>query len=477
MVRHEWLGTNTMNARVEPKLAEAASARKTPSPLIRRLGTFIQFEQDVRDADSLQALGFIVCNQMRSLLNYQTAVWTRSAGGQHQHAFAIAGVTSFDPEAPLVKFSDALVKQLRSNSSGSGPAATATTEPLDRQSLPKTLSASLDALGLPCLLRCELAAGQGTLILYRDMRWNVQEQQLLQQMAGVISHAASALTPPGLSATRLWSRLPSYKPLWLGLLLAAAAFIPVKQSVIAEGEIIASRPAVVTAAMDGIVKEIPVQPNDPVVKGQLLIRFDSNELDHKLERLQQEKAVAVEQLRKTQQATLASADQGQYLARLQADVDLKTLEIDYTIRQIDRLEIRAESDGIALYSRPKDWLGRSVQTGEKIMEVAVDSTHQFEAWVAVSDAIELNAGNEVRFFPDAFPLNDLSGAIEHVSYYARRNTHNDQLAYRVVADVTRSDPVARLGMKGAVRLYGEPVALGYYLLRGPLAATRQVLGI
>jgi len=460
-----------MNTPLHPDAADAVHARKQPSALVSRLGSFIQFEQDVRAADTLQSLGFVVCNQIRSLLNYQTSVWLRAGSGQRLRTFAVAGVTSFDPAAPLVCFSEALLKA-RHNV----PEATATDQ-LDRSKLPADMALTLDELGLPFILLCTLPAAQGTLVLYRNTPWNVQEQQLLQQLSGVISHAAAALENSGLSARHFWSRLPRFKPLWLCGGLALAGLIPVHQSVMAEGEIIASRPAIITASLDGIVKQIPVQPNEPVVAGQLLIQFDDKELIHKLARLEQEKAVAIEQLRKTQQATLASVEQGQNLAKLQADVDLIKLDIDYTREQLTRMEIRAETDGIALYSRPRDWLGRTVQTGEKIMEVAIDSTHQFEAWVAVSDAIELNAGNRVKFFPDAFPLNDLQGSISNVSYYARRSTSDEKLAYRVVADVTEGDSVARLGMKGAVRLYGEPVSLGYYLFRGPLAASRQLLGI
>jgi len=454
-----------------PRSPEANS-----STLVSKLGTFIQFEQDIRDAETMQALGFVVCNQIRSLLNIQTCVWARLSSGQQQRVFSIAGVSSFDPEAPLVRFTESLIARHLQTKSDSVD-ETNTTEQLDRNSIPSDLAHSLDELGLPNLIYCELPKKQGTLILLRDSPWKVQEQQLLHQLSGVISHAANALEKRHSLTPQFWRNLPRYKMLWVGLILVLVGFIPVPQSVIAEGEIIASNPSVITAAQDGIVKELPVQPNEKVKAGQLLVRFDSSALDHKLARITQEKAVAVEKLRKTQQATLARSDQGQHLVKLQADVDLKSLEIDYLAQQIQRTELRAETDGIALYTRPKDWLGRTVQTGEKIMEVAVDNTHQFEAWVAVNDAIELKNGNEVRFFPDAFPLNDLQGSISSVSYYARRSTNDQQLAYRVVADVVEHDPIARLGMKGAVRLYGEKVALGYYLFRAPISAIRQTLGI
>ena len=260
----------------------------------------------------------------------------------------------------------------------------------------------------------------------------------------------------------------------------------------AEAEIIAARPEMVVAGIDGVVAELLVAPNERVRAGQALVRLDGTELEHARERVEAELALARDRLREARQSTLGRAARGALLAELEAAIALKRLDLRFTEERIAELELRAASDGVALYSREQDWLGRAVRTGDPIMEIAVDAERRFEAWVAVGDAIELAAGDDAKFFPDAFPLDAMRGTVRSMSFFARR-TPTDTLAYRVVADLASPDTTpspheaegaragdasdARLGMKGSVRLYGERVSLGYYLLRRPLAATRRVLGV
>ena len=245
----------------------------------------------------------------------------------------------------------------------------------------------------------------------------------------------------------------------------------------------------VAAGMDGVIRDILVAPSERVTRGQLLVRLDDSELQHERRRTEAELDLLREQRREAGQSTLGRRDGGARLARLDAQIDLKALDLSFLDERLERVEIRAGDDGVAMFSREQDWLGRAVRTGDAIMEVAVDAERRFEAWVVVGDAIELAPGDDAKFFPDAFPLDAMRGTVRSMSFFARR-TPDDTLAYRVVADLDAdareadaSRPTdaegggdvldARLGMKGSVRLYGTRVALGYYLLRRPLAATRR----
>ncbi|MNJ03472.1 hypothetical protein D3C73_1637900 [compost metagenome] len=64
--------------------------------------------------------------------------------------------------------------------------------------------------------------------------------------------------------------------------------------------------------------------------------------------------------------------------------------------------------------------------------------------------------------------------LERAAYEAQ-TTAAGQLAYRLDATFVEASP--RIGLRGTAKLYGERAPLAYYLLRRPLAALRQGLGL
>lgn len=444
------------------------------SELVQKLANFMQFERDLRSAKTMEAFGFVVCNSIKKLLDFDSAlllVSDATSTPATQLVTTVSGVSMFDAEAPLVKLSQSLVnsKELKIRD----------TELHSIERLEANLSSALTTLQLKELVTVALVPGRITLVLIRHSAWRSKELQLLQQVAEPAGHAALPLLasqkPKRFSLTML---RPGNK-WWLAAVAAfILAFAPVRQSVIATGEISARSPSIVASGLNGVIKDILVAPNETVVAGQTLVLYDDTELSLKLETLTEELGLAQERMRKARQQNLNSnrADQNNQFADLQTQVDIKTMELAYIAKMMERLEIKAMSDGVALFSRAQDWIGRSVVTGEKILEIADANDQQFEIWVAANDAIDLPDGSDVKFFPDAFPLRSLKGSIESVSFYATQNTP-ETMAYRVLAQLEEQDEQLRLGMKGSFRLYGDRVALGYYLFRKPLSAIRRGVGI
>ena len=434
----------------------------------------MQIERDLRSAQTLESFGFVVCNSVKKLIQFDSALMLVNRAnqiGQTQQVTTISGVSTFDSEAPLVKLSQAVVNANELNLED--------TELHSADQLPEYPSKLLTDLQFHEMVTVVLIPARISLVFVRHQRWRAKELQLLQQISEPAGHAVQPLLNTQIRNRYSISKLCSQKTWWLGFVLVLAlAFLPVSQSVIATGEISAKSPAIVASGLNAVVKEILVEPNDSVTAGQTLIRYDDTDLTLQRETLYEELGLAQEQLRKSTQHSLNNSldEQNNRAADLQSQVDLKTIELAYIEKMMQRLEIKAPSSGVALFSRAEDWVGRSVVTGEKIMEIADSSQQQFEIWVATSDAIDLPIGGAVKFFPDAFPLRSLNGSVESTSYFATETTSNT-LAYRVLAKPDEHDKKMRLGMKGAFRLYGDRVALGYYLFRKPLSAIRRGIGV
>ena len=437
--------------------------------LINKLTDFIQFEREIRAATSINALGFIACNYLRKLIDYDVTLLLLAEKGRKQKVNSISGVSDFDPRSPLVGVCELLCNHRQI------PLQDVQVHSVDN--LPGNVVEKFNDIQLGQLATVGLVEGMATLVLTRGKPWQKHELQLLQQAGEVLGHAITAFNTKHKDSV-FKKLVPGLTPDWRWAVCALAllSVVPVPQSVIANAEVTARTPDVVAAGLNGVIEEILVRPNETVSKGQLLIRFDDTDLSHRKNTLQQELALAEERLRKARQKTLNSTQERSEFAELASQIKLKQLELVYVNESIERLELRAGTDGVALYSRQQDWMGRSVATGEKIMEIAAATDNQFEIWVAANDAIDLDEGGKIKFFPDASPLEPVAGAVDSVGFFASQAA-TGELAYRVVAEPADNENTLRLGMKGTARLYGDKVSLAYHVLRKPISAIRKNVGV
>ncbi len=462
--------------------------------LLNRMAEFIQLERDLRAAPSEKALGFVLTNYLRKLLAYDVALLVSGAAvsasdsklfskGGIARVVTVSGVSEFDEDAPIVDFAQQVVNQ-RDLPLQDTQVHTAGT-------LPTSVRSAFSEIEFSQFATMSMSSSGSALVLFRDTDWQLSELQLLQQVSDVASHALHALQRNNKKKFR--SRFRSsvnsvFKPQWAlvtcGLL--ALTFLPVRQSVIASGEIAAVSPTVIAAGIDAVVKEVQVLPNQYVEKDQVLINFESSSFKHQRTSVYSELELAREKLRKARQQSLNTTTDGHVFSELETQIKLKQLELDYIDEQMSRLQIRAERDGIVLFSRKKDWEGRAVMTGEKIMEIAGTDDSHFEIWLSANDAIGLDTGAPVKFFPDADPLQTITGNVKQVGYFAASSASSHEHVYRVVASRNHTGSETsekndgsdlRLGMKGTFRLYGEQVSLGYHLFRKPISVVRRTLGV
>jgi hypothetical protein len=98
---------------------------------------------------------------------------------------------------------------------------------------------------------------------------------------------------------------------------------------------------------------------------------------------------------------------------------------------------------------------------------------EVEAWLGVADAIPLPTDAGVSLHLNADPLSPVKARLRYLAHDAVERP-DGSYAYRLRA--TLSEPTAhRVGLKGSVRVSGEWVPLGYWLLRRPWASLRSLL--
>ena len=155
-------------------------------------------------------------------------------------------------------------------------------------------------------------------------------------------------------------------------------------------------------------------------------------------------------------------------------MEQKRAERDYARDLLARAEVRAPRDGIAVFADAERWTGKPVQTGERLMELADPRQAELRIDLSVGDAIALEPGSEAVLLLDSDPLRRHVARLERAAYEAQ-TTAAGQLAYRLDAAFEEAPP--RIGLRGTAKLYGDRAPLAYYLLRRPLVAARQSLGL
>ena len=395
---------------------------------------------------------------------------------KHSRSFKVAAVSSlatFDPHAPLVQDIERVIERANSTLELNQPQdiSVSTAESSNGNDL--VGYPFLNMLWLPMLGRRKQQLGG--LLLNRDVVWGPTERIVPERLSLSYAHAWQALVPEH----KWW-------PAWAssirvtGISSFAAALIlliPVPMTTLAPFETGSSQSFVVASPIDGVIDAIKVEPNAAVKAGDLLVRLNDVTFRNRLDIAEHEVAVASARMTQTSQLAFGDARGRHEIGISRAEFALKVAERDYAREMLEKSQIRAPRDGLAVYADKRNLLGRPVATGERIMEVSDPQSIELRIDVAVSDAISVRTPSTLRAFFDAEPMQARTGTVRHADYQARQIS-GDVLAYRVLAEL---DPAGgelpRLGSRGTAQLYGDHVALAYYLFRRPLTALRQRFGL
>jgi multidrug resistance efflux pump len=441
------------------------------SPLITLLG----LARRARQARDPAELGFLAVNDTHALAPYRQAVLWFGSGG----VTALSGVVQPEANVPYVQWLERACAALHKQTGGPRAVTAADLPEAEAADWPEWLPAH--GLVVP------LAGTDGLMLLARDAAWNEQEIVILAEWFDTWRHAWQGLhgkPQTGWKALRArvrnafasregrrWWQQPWAK--WTAGVIAVL-LIPVRLSVLAPGELVPSDPAVIRAPFDGVVAGFLVKPNDTVQAGQPLFSFDDATIASRLEVARQSLATAEAEYRQANQQALGDAKYKAQLVVLAGKIEERRAELAYLQGQLDRSRVLAPRGGIALFDDPAEWVGKPVQTGERILRVAAPDRMEVEAWLTLDDAIPLTPGAPVTLYLNASPFDPVDAKLRYVAHDASARP-DGSFAYRVRADLAEK-PTHRIGLKGTAKLTGGWVPLGYWMLRRPVAAVRQFLG-
>ena len=314
-------------------------------------------------------------------------------------------------------------------------------------------------------------AKRGGLLFTRDTPFTDAETALLDRMAAVCGTADAA------RRSRKRARLSGRKRLWVWgavAALGAASLIPVPLTALVPAEVVANRPATVSAPQRGVVSTVHVEPGARVAAGDLLVSLDRTDASNEARIAAEALAVAQGRLRQASLSAFHDETARRELAVAQAEADLAGARLEHARDRLARTELTAPRDGIAMFTRRADLEGQPVATGEAILRIAEPTRVHLRIYAPLAHGESLQEGARVRFFRDSDPLRPVEARLLRADLEPSEQPEG-HVAFE--ADAALHGAPIRIGTRGVAKVYGGSAPLGYFVLRRPMTLLRQWTGL
>lgn len=453
-----------ISKQIQQQAHEASEQQKNPLALINSL-----IQRSIRSKDQ-KALAFNIVNDPIRILRYDRAtLWIFRDGKPKLQA--VSGQPSFSEYSPFIREWTQFIEQLPSPN-----ILHKVTIPPETKEFKLPKNAIL--YWIPGFVEKDLVLG--LLVEY----WDRDEKELpieaflkLIQSSLFNTYAAewqrfnqnSIIERFKLNRLRTWGT---------ALLIASFVLFGVRLPlrIVAPSEVVPKDPYLVTAPLDGIIKQVVVMPGTKVSKGDLLFSYEDEVLLRQLEAAQKEVKVNEAEVKRALVQGLADEQVRDELAVKQLQLEKEKVALSLAEYQASKINVVAEEDGIVMMNNPDEWRGKPVKMGEKVLTINNPTSTKVKIWIPEDDNIPLNLNHPLKVFLNTAPTKSYEAKVNYIAYESNVDL-KDTSSFIAEANWIEQPPDVKLGLKGSAVLYGEDVSLAYYLIRRPLVKLRYILGI
>ncbi len=434
----------------------------------------LDFERRIQSASSNREVAFRAVNDSSQVLRFDQAVLWRVDLFSRPMIAAASGLADVTVDSPYQQWLVELIQSIT-------PDAFEAVQEKAAADLPEGVITDgedhVPAHLLHCPLRAPTGVALGGILFFRAQPFTEAERAAAEWIARSAGYGLWAWRSDRHWARR-WLRNPELRKrvILAAGLLALAGLIPVRLSALAPAEISPLRPIPVTSPLDAVVRQITVKPNQIVKADEVVAELDDTSLRNRLELASKALDVARADLQRATFKSFSDEASRLELQVLGARMQEKAAEVAYLTELLEKSRLTAPQGGVAIFSSQDDLRGKPVQVGERVMMIADPSLIDVTIYLPPDDAVELEPGGDVELLLHVDPLSTLKAKIERASYEATPQA-DGTLAYVIRANLLPGQGLPRIGLRGTAKVYSSRVALGYYLLRKPIAFVRRSLGI
>lgn len=321
------------------------------------------------------------------------------------------------------------------------------------------------------------------LLFLNNEKWSKDSLSLLDTLSETYAYSWYMLSKKEKPSHKTVISYLRNKKIYILVAVIIVMLIPISQSVLAPAEVAPFKPTLISSSINGVIKEIFVEPNEEVKKGQKLFALDTITLKNKFEQAEKEYLITEERYRKAYQHVYdtdlnrkLTSESREQLLILKHDILKAKENLRYSKEILDRSTVIAEKDGIVVFSNPKEWIGRPIKIGDRVMLLANLNEKQLDIELPVDNLIDLDVDAKVNFYSSVNPLSPVRAKMHFISKKATVS-EKDALSYYSVAYFDEKQNLPRMGVRGTAKIYGKKVTLFYYLFRRPIYFLRRTLGI
>jgi len=319
------------------------------------------------NATSRDDLNFKIVNQSKNVVDYRRLILLARQDNQFS-ACTISGNSSIDGDGPFAQWLKSLASELI-NKNGEKVIH------LDSAVLSAEDAAHLEEWCARHVILIAVPSGsEGAfdhyLWLERDTEFQDPEITILDEIAQIAGRALALQNPqPTFSVFQNIGKWRRYKK-FIAIALIALFFLPVKLSATGPAEIVARNTRIVTAPFEGVLTDISIQPGATVKAGDIIARMDAETLKAKEQTALEALNSAQAKLDRVSRESLTAPERKTDLQNLRSEIDALKIEYDYTKQLLGRSTIKADRDGVAIFSDNNALSGKPVRTGDRIMMIA-----------------------------------------------------------------------------------------------------------
>lgn len=437
-----------------------------------KLFTLLDLQKQARQSETIEKLAFIAVNKSIELIPYKQAIfWEKSDFSFNLHT--ISGNQELDKQGPYAQWMKRAIQfflKVPQKPEFENVITIATKDLLDDWHEWTREYAVL------LLFRNKKGDVKAGLWLEREASFLDAELTLLDELADAYGHAYRLIKNMRSKSTE--DGFFQSKKFRIAALITfiALAFFPVRLTITAPAEIVAQNSRTVTIPFDGTLEGITVNPGENIKAQDVIAVMDKISLQGKVDLAKESYNAAQQAYSRAIRESLSSPDKKAEFNYLQAQVNAKKIEYDYAKELLQRSDIIAPISGLAVFSDKNTYNNRPVRTGDKIMQIANPKSIELLIRVPVNAMLPIKENIPARFYLNIAPLKNHTAAIQSIGYQASPDP-DGLLTYKISATLNSNEEDFRIGWKGTSKIYGEWSVLSYAILRRPLIALRQFLGL
>lgn len=263
---------------------------------------------------------------------------------------------------------------------------------------------------------------------------------------------------------------------FLAALACALALVRVPLRVVAECEVTARNPRLISSPMDGVIDEVLVSPGQRVKTGEPIAVYDSRLMEEKLKISRRQVEVVEAELASARARGFSDARYRGETAILEARLEQENVRLEALEVRFSRRLIAAPVDGMVQLDDARAWRGKPVSTGQAVLWLVDLLDTRVTLWLPQDDRIEFDLSRPIFVHLHALGGEAREARVTYMSSFAQA-IPDGRYAFLAEAEWLGTEQSPPLGLRGSTSIYGEEASLGYWLFRRPLAWARRWLGV